>query len=227
MDEFWEYVGLKGVRAAIIHHDDLGMFRAQNDAYRALPFVTGSILAPAMWVPDLVVNPKPSADLGVHLTLNSEWSHCRIRPLTCGASLVDQQGYLFKTVEEAWRSVRAEDAEAEFRAQVELALRLGIDVTHVDTHMGSALRPDIAEAYVRVACSYKLPALIPESANDPMIPGPFREPLSKILNRVKLPRLKLAAIPYVRADYEVRLRAFKDFLKNAEPGVYHLSLIHI
>ncbi len=222
MEGFWEYVGLKGVRAAIIHHDDLGMFRAQNDAFRSLPFPTGSILAPAAWVPDLVENPKPGADLGVHLTLNSEWAHCRIRPLTCGPSLRDRQGYLFRTVEEAWRSVRAEEAEAEFRAQVELALGLGIDVTHVDTHMGSALRPDIAEAYLRVACSYRVLALVPDDVDHPMIPQPFREPLRRLLGRVRLPRLKLAGLPYVQAGYDVRLRAFRDFLLNAEPGVYHV-----
>lgn len=222
MDEFWEYMGLRGKRVAIIHHDDLGMFRAQNDAYRSLPFSTGSILVPAMWTPDLVVNPKPSADIGVHLTLNSEWAHCRIRPLTCGPSLRDSQGYLFKSVEEAWRSVRVDEVEAEFRAQIEQALQLGIDVTHIDTHMGSVLRPDIAEVYVRLACEYRVPALIPESVGHPMIPPLFREQLARLLDRVKLPRVKLAGIPYVRLEHEQRLRAFRDFLINAEPGVYHV-----
>ncbi|MEM0458845.1 MAG: ChbG/HpnK family deacetylase [Thermofilaceae archaeon] len=222
MEDFWEYMGLKGARVAIIHHDDLGMFKAQNDAYRSLPFPTGSILAPAAWVPDLLVNPKPGADLGVHLTLNSEWSHCRIRPLTCGASLRDEQGYLFRTVEEAWRSVRAEEAEAELRAQIEHVIRLGIDVTHIDTHMGSVLRPDIAEVYVKLACEYRVPALIPESVENPMIPPPFRGQLARLLSRVKLPRVKLAGIPYAKLEHEQRLRAFRDFLLNAEPGVYHV-----
>lgn len=222
MDEFWDYVGLRGARVALVHHDDLGMFRAQNDAFRSLPFPTGSILAPAVWVPDLLVNSKPNADLGVHLTLNSEWSHCRIRPITCGSSLRDEHGYLFRTVEEAWRRARVEEVEAEFRAQIEHALKLGIDVTHIDTHMGSVLRPDIAEVYVKLACEYRVPALVPESVEHPLVPPEFRERLSRLLRRVRLPRLRLASLPYVKLDYEHRLRAFRSFLLDAEPGVYHI-----
>lgn len=221
MDEFWEHMGLRGKRVAIMHHDDLGMFKAQNDAFRELPFPTGSLLSPSMWVPDLAVNPKPGADLGVHLTLNSEWAHCRIRPLTCGRSLRDPQGYLWRTTEEAWANVKAVEAEEEFRAQIEHALKLGIDITHIDTHMGSVMRPDLAEIYARLACHYRVPALIPDITQYPLRPE-FREQLEALLGRVRLPRLKLAGIPYVQWGLEDRRRAFRDFLLEAEPGVYHV-----
>ena len=43
-------LGLAGKRAVVIHHDDLGMLRAQNDAHRALPrFPAGSVMMPAAW----------------------------------------------------------------------------------------------------------------------------------------------------------------------------------
>ncbi|MEM1509686.1 MAG: ChbG/HpnK family deacetylase [Thermofilaceae archaeon] len=222
MKEFWEYMGLNRKPTAIIHHDDLGMFKAQNDAFRDLPFPTGSILSPSTWVPDLVVNPKPSADLGVHLTLNSEWTHCRIRPLTCGRSLKDPQGYLWRTTEDAWRNVKAVEVEDELRAQVEHVLKLGIDVTHIDTHMGSVMRPDLAEIYVRLACYYKVPALIPDVTQYPQIQSEFRKQLEAILDKTKLPRFKLAGIPYIQWRLEDRKRAFRDFLLEAEPGVYHV-----
>lgn len=215
-------MGLSGKRVAVVHHDDLGMFHAQNDAYRALPFATGSILAPAPWVPDLIVNKKPDADLGVHLTLNSEWSHCRIRPLTCGRSLRDEQGYLFKSLDEAWRSVRVEEAEAEFRAQIEQVARLGVDVTHVDTHMGSIARPDLAEVYLKLACEYRLPALILEDVENLAVPAEYKRSLKALANKVRMPRLRLAGVPYVNWDLEARWRAFRDFLLEAEPGVYHV-----
>lgn len=94
--------------------------------------------------------------------MNSEWAHCRIRPLTCGGSLRDPQGYLWRTTEDAWRNVKAAEIEDELRAQVEHVLKLGIDVTHIDTHMGSVMRPDLAEIYAKLACHYKVPALIPD-----------------------------------------------------------------
>jgi predicted glycoside hydrolase/deacetylase ChbG (UPF0249 family) len=218
--ELWEYMGLAGKRVLIVHHDDLALFRAQNEAYRQLPYSTGSLLMVSPWVLDLVLNPKEGADLGVHLTLTSEWRHYRFRPLTCGSSLRDLQGYMWPTTREAWEHVKTEDAEAELRAQVELALKLGIDVTHIDTHMGTALRPDIADIYLRLASELRVPALIPESLQVPHVPPQLRSDLGKLFARAKLPRFKLADVYGVKPEEKVRF--LKAFLTEAEPGVYHL-----
>ncbi|MCC6049162.1 MAG: ChbG/HpnK family deacetylase [Thermofilum sp.] len=220
MRELWEYMGLAGKRVLIVHHDDLALFRAQNEAYRQLPYSTGSLLMVSPWVLDLVLNPKEGADLGVHLTLTSEWRHYRFRPLTCGSSLRDLQGYMWPTTREAWEHVKTEDAEAELRAQVELALKLGIDVTHIDTHMGTVLRPDIADVYLRLASELRVPALIPESLQIPHVPPQFRSELGKLLAKAKLPRFKLADTYGVKPEEKARF--LKAFLTEAEPGVYHL-----
>ena len=47
------------------------------------------------------------------------------------------------------------------RAQIERALQAGIDVTHLDTHMGAALVPELAEIYVQLGREYRLPGLLP------------------------------------------------------------------
>jgi hypothetical protein len=52
-------------------------------------------------------------------------------------------------------------AEIEFRAQIERALAAGIDVTHLDTHMGAALVPELVAIYVRLGREYRLPILLP------------------------------------------------------------------
>jgi len=218
--DFWEYLGLYGKRVIIIHHDDLALFRSQNEAFRRLPYPTGSILMPSPWVPELVLNCKKDADLGVHLTLTSEWRHYRFRPITCGGSLVDSQGYMWATVEKVWKHARIEEVEAELRAQIEAALKLGIDVTHIDTHMGSVLRPDITAVYVKLACKYRVPALLPETVDIPQIPEFIRRMLKPLLDKVKLPRFRL--LDFYGVKLGERKRYLRDLLLNQEPGVYHL-----
>ena len=41
------------------------------------------------------------------------------------------------------------------------ALAAGIDVTHVDTHMGTVIHPKFAPGYVQLAIQQRLPAMIP------------------------------------------------------------------
>ena len=50
-----------------------------------------------------------------------------------------------------------EAGEAELRSQVDAALAAGIDVTHLDDHMGTALAPKFVAAYLRMAADYHLP----------------------------------------------------------------------
>ena len=74
--------------------------------------------------------------VGVHLTLTSEYPGYRWRSLTTGASLHDDEGFFPTTTEEALQRIDAKDARAECRAQIETAISWGVDVTHLDTHMG-------------------------------------------------------------------------------------------
>ena len=50
--------------------------------------------------------------------------------------------------------------EAELRAQIERALAAGIDVTHLDAHMGAALAPELGDLYLRLADEHHLPVLL-------------------------------------------------------------------
>jgi predicted glycoside hydrolase/deacetylase ChbG (UPF0249 family) len=54
-----------------------------------------------------------------------------------------------------------EEVARELRAQLERALEAGIDVTHLDAHMGTALDPRFARAYVELAAEFRIPAFIP------------------------------------------------------------------
>jgi hypothetical protein len=108
-------------------------------------------------------NHDPGLDLGVHLTLTSEKRHYRWRPLTRpsrAAGLTDPDGYFWRTVAELRRSAHHEAVEAELRAQVDAALAAGVDVTHLDDHMGAVLCPEYVDLYVGLGRDYRLPVVI-------------------------------------------------------------------
>ena len=69
----------------------------------------------------------------------------RWRPLTrpsAAAGLTDRDGFLHPDVATVRARAAPEAVEAELRAQVEAALAAGIDVTHLDDHMGTVLAPE-------------------------------------------------------------------------------------
>lgn len=208
-------MGLEGKRAIIIHQDDLGITEAQGRAYQQLGLPTASVMVPAPWAPWI-----REGDLGVHITLTSEWQNLRIRPLTAGESLRDPYGYFPPTVAEAWMQMRLPEAVAEMKAQIEGAYALGIDVTHIDTHMGAVVRPDIAAEYNRLALEYRLPALFPDQSSYDRLPPPFREDLITILESTPLPKLQLVDGYYI--EPAERREWYIDTLSQLGPGYYHL-----
>jgi chitin disaccharide deacetylase len=153
----------------VIHADDVGMCHGANRAFVELShagtITSGSTMVPCPWFPELaeVAAANASLDVGVHLTLNAEKAHYRWRPVsnpTAASGLVDDDGYLWHRVAQVRAAAQPDAVEEEWRAQIDRALRAGIDVTHLDTHMGSALAPEWCDRYVAIGVEYRLPVLI-------------------------------------------------------------------
>jgi predicted glycoside hydrolase/deacetylase ChbG (UPF0249 family) len=165
-------------RVVIVHADDIGMCHAANVAFwevQSFGIVTcGSVMMPCPWVPEMAAwcRAHPEADVGVHITLTSEWDGYRWRPLSTAdprSGLIDGEGYMWRSIPELFRHMDVDAAIAEMRAQIELALRLGIDVTHIDTHMGSAQHPQLAAAYIQLAVEYRVPAMLPRLTEEQLL----------------------------------------------------------
>jgi predicted glycoside hydrolase/deacetylase ChbG (UPF0249 family) len=156
-------------RVAVIHVDDIGMSHAANEgAFEALahgPATCGSVMVPCPWFAEAAEQARahPELDLGVHLVLNSEFPRYRWGPLAGRAgvpSLLDEEGFLPRTTLETVKRAKAEEAESELRAQVERALAAGIDVTHLDSHMGTCFFPPFLGIYAKLAREFELPVFV-------------------------------------------------------------------
>jgi predicted glycoside hydrolase/deacetylase ChbG (UPF0249 family) len=162
----------------VVHHDDLGASHSANVAFVKLfdlgVVTSGSVMVPCPWFPEMaaICRDRPDLDVGVHLTLNAEFPGFRWRPLTGVSSngLTDRDGFMWRGIADARHADQAA-VEAELRAQVETALAAGIDVTHLDAHMGTAWQPEYVDIYLRLGEVYQLPILLTRNVHDMAPPG--------------------------------------------------------
>lgn len=158
-------------RVVIFHADDIGMFQSTVSAYADL-IDFGLLSSAAVMVPcprfahaaDYCRNNQDNkaVDMGVHLTITSEWQAYRWGPVSTrdpNSGLMDSSGYFFDTSEAVWEHGSIDAVSQELRAQIDFALATGIDVTHIDSHMGALFHPKFVDAYLELASEYKLPAL--------------------------------------------------------------------
>ncbi len=162
----------KDAKLLIIHGDDLGVSHSVNAASIAAldkgMVNSASIMVPCPWFPEIAAYSKanPSVDLGLHLTLTAEWQDYKWGPVALESEitdLVNEQGFLHDNCADVVRKVSVIDIEKELIAQVERALAFGVNVSHLDSHMGCLFNPKYFETYLKVGRKYGLPVLIPAS----------------------------------------------------------------
>jgi predicted glycoside hydrolase/deacetylase ChbG (UPF0249 family) len=157
----------KDAKLLIIHADDLGMDysidRASFEALENHLVSSASAMVPCPWFTEVVEFAKkhPDADIGLHLTLNSEWMTYRWGPMAPReqvTSLLDPEGYLYRLSPGTVEKGQATEVEREIRAQIDFAIRHGLHPTHLDSHEGTLLeRQDFYKVFVKVAHEYHLP----------------------------------------------------------------------
>lgn len=158
----------------IVNGDDVGMSHAANaatiEAMEEGLMTSATIMVPCPWFPEIAAYARanPEADFGLHLTHTSEWKGYRWGPVagkTVVPGLVDPQGYLWPSVQEVYEYATPEEAFIEAQAQIEKALAAGIDVTHLDSHMGTLhYDPAYHDIYRTLALEYDLPIRMPSRA---------------------------------------------------------------
>jgi chitin disaccharide deacetylase len=157
-------------RVVIIHTDDIGMCQASVQAFKDLwefgAITSGAVMVPCPWFPATaqLCRENPQIDMGVHATLNAEWDVYRWGPISTrepDSGLMDEDGYFPHREPAVHENAKAEAVAAEVNAQVERALAAGIDVTHIDSHMGTVLHSKFIQSYLQAGVSRLLPNMLP------------------------------------------------------------------
>jgi chitin disaccharide deacetylase len=156
-------------KLVILHADDVAMAHSVNTAslaaldQKAISSASVMVTCPCLTEVAEYAKSHPDADLGVHLTLTSEWKTYRwgpVAPKDQVPSLLDPQGYFYPDVPSAAAHIKPKEAEREIRAQIELAMNMGIHPTHLDMHMMTlAATPQLYATLVKVGHDLHLPFL--------------------------------------------------------------------
>jgi hypothetical protein len=219
----------KDAKLVIIHADDLGVSHSENAASIAAMekgcVSSASIMVPCPWMPEIAayVQANQKADFGLHLTLTSEWKYYKWGPVTPHdkvPGLVNKNGFLYSSADSVMQSATAYEVETEMRNQVKRAIHFGIDPTHLDAHMGTALyKLDFLKSYIKVGHEFRIPVFIPRQ-----LELVLKIKLDSLLseNDVVVDHI-LSANP---ADFK---SGFSEFytagIKNLKPGLTYL-IIH-
>ena len=219
----------RDAKLVIVHADDLGMSHSVNaatiKAFQTGLVNSGSIMVPCPWLPEIAAYARanPQADLGLHLTLTSEWTNFRWSPVSPRdrvPTLLDKDGYFRLTESEAAKHADPKEVELEVRAQIERAKAAGIVPTHLDSHMGTLYQSKaLFEVFLRMGREYKLPLRIAKSWA-----GRADYLTSSVLeNDVFIDRVLDINPQVAPADWA---KFYSDALSKLEPGVTEI-VIHL
>ena len=160
----------KDAKLLIIHADDLGVSHSENEASTYAmekgSVSSGSIMVPTPWFPEIAAYAQAhsKADLGLHLTLTSEWKYLKWQPVADKKEvpkLMNQNDFMFSAVDSVLMSSNATEVEKELRAQIEKAKQFGVDFTHFDSHMGTLYaKPDYLQVLMKLGREYKVPVML-------------------------------------------------------------------
>jgi len=104
------------------------------------------VMMPCSWTSHaaMTLNDRPEIDIGIHLTLTSEWDAVKWRPLTQARSLTDETGNFLPLLLPRQGDKRAslsqmdwslDEIANEFRAQIALGVTMFKNVSHISSHM--------------------------------------------------------------------------------------------
>ena len=221
-------------KVVMLHADDIGMCSEANEA--VIPYLlndqiqSASAMVPCPWFNDIAdwYKKHPEMDIGLHLTLTSEWKNYRWGPVSNSSSvpeLIDTEGYLWRRVIDVASRTPVATIEKEVRAQIERAYERGIKPGHIDTHMGTLYsKVEYAEAFFNIAMEYGIPANVIEFTPDRV--QKFRKqgyPITARLiesgRKYTLPKLDdFSSVPDGKS-YQNKKETFFDLIKNLEPGI--------
>ncbi len=233
-----------GTKVIMLHADDAGMCDEANIAtiqYLENKHIQSTaVMAPCPYADDFIkwAIDNPQADVGMHLTHTSEWKNYRWGPVSDTADvpgLIDPEGKLWHEVPDVVKHASAVEVEKEIRAQIDKAIAMGHQPTHIDTHMGTLYSyAGYVEVFFKVAEEYGIPANAIDLSDSTVADKfkkqgyPIDENVISIINNYSLPKLdNFTSVPKGKT-YEEKIENFKSLVRSLPPGlteiIFHPSV---
>lgn len=232
----------------LVNADDFGLCHSVNSAVQQLlleeAVSSATLMLPCGWAREAALwsAAHPQLDVGVHLTLTSEWDAYKWGPVTNDAdvsSLVTEEGYFHKTSRGFEEHAEPGQVKRELISQIERALKLGMQPTHADNHMGSLYGLETGNHFMNevldVCASYGLPFRLPRylfMENGGVAPKEMEEQARAIAALADSKGVVildyLVGLPFqahAGESYEPFKGEMKSLLRRLKPGVTEL-IIH-
>jgi len=227
----------EGSHVLILHADDVGLTEEANQAtinyLEEGQIQSASCMVPcpgfeafAAWAKE-----NPEMDIGLHITLNSEWLNYRWRsvaPPEKVPGLLDEDGFLWPDVQSVVDHAGVDEVATEIRAQVEKAISLGLEPDHIDTHMGVLLfNYGLLEAYLQVAEEYGIPALTfycskPAIEKFKEVGITLTDDMARRIDAYDMPKVDDCLIVDSAKSYQKKCWKFLQQVAQLRPGITHV-----
>jgi|GEM_PF-1103471 len=216
---------MRNIKYLIVNADDFGMCKTINEA-SIDAFLNGcvtslSIMPCAPYFKNAVSLAKKARlkHMGIHLTLTSEFSSLRWKPVSPdkNLSLIDKDGFLHKRIKLFARYAKKSEIANELDGQIKVAIKYGIIPTHLDCHMFAlhsevCLRSDLIPVALSLSRKYKLP---------------FRVPFIKeyrYFNQNKVPALFNSFKESYDIPAQSKTKKYNSFIQSLAPGISEIIL---
>lgn len=234
-----------GKKVMILHADDIGMCPEANIAAEKM-LTEGVIQSAAVMIPcpnakEAITWAKehPSMDIGLHLTLTSEWQTYRWGTVTPAAEvpgLLDEDHKMWHEVPQVVEHASAEEVEKEIRSQIEQSIAWGYRPDHIDTHMGTLYAdPSYVKVFIKVAEEYGIPANIIDISKPEVLAEfkrqgyPLDDSVIKMVEDYTLPKLDFFSSAPKADTYEEKIANFKALVNSMPSGlteiIFHPSVL--
>lgn len=233
-----------GKKVLLLHMDDAGMCPEANTAVEN--YITNkqinstAVMIPCPSAKTMIdwAKKNPTADIGLHLTLTSEWQTYRWGPVSNASKvpgLVDPDGKFWHEVPDVVQHASAKEVETEIRAQIEQSLKWGYRPSHIDTHMGTLYgSPEYVKVFLKTAEDYHLPANAIDISNPEVVSAfrkqgyPITDEVITMMENYNLPKLdNFTSVPEGKT-YEEKRANFFALVKLLNSGlteiIFHPSV---
>ena len=235
----------KDGRYLIINADDFGMSHSTNQAVTELLknkyISSASLMVPCPWAREAIrfCKENPEASVGIHLTFTSEWKYYKWRPTALSHmtdSLTDNDGYFYNSAYAVEKYADPLQVRWEIESQIEKALAMGLEPSHLDNHMGSLYGLSIGRDFLRIIfdfCEkYKLPFRLPKNMPQDLEHKLLPEVKEMLYNRIAEAKSRgIMLLDYLigfsvadHLDYHRCREQIINTLVNLNPGITELYI---